>query len=134
MSAEANVRTPRVYVVYNDTRKDMSAAEKFGQLTNMFGGKVRYDLAVGQARKMLVNYQDGDYIMMVGDPALCAVTCAVALEYSDSETLQLLRWDREEIEYKPLEMIFSECEPATGPHPHDPGVPEVQVQKRNRWA
>jgi len=131
-TAPAAERGPRVYVVYKDTRKDMSPAEKYGQLIDMFAGRVHYDRCVEQARKMLANYRDGDYIMMVGDPALCSVVCSVALEYSEADTLKLLRWDRDEIEYKPLELYFGEPEPAEVPEESIPGA--AQVQRRNRWA
>ena len=119
----------RVFVVYRDSRKDMSAAEKFGQLRDMFSGKVRYDLIVGQARKMLHDYRDGDYILMVGDPALCSVVCAVALEFSEEESLRLLRWDRDEVDYRPLELGFGDG----GNVSLDPDS-SAEVQRRNRWA
>lgn len=125
-TAPAPGARPRVYVVYRDNRKDMTPAEKFGQLTDMFAGRVNYERAVEQARKMLVNYQDHDYIMMVGDPALCLIVGAVALEYSESQRLRILRWDREEIEYRPLEMDFSDEEP-------EPSLGEAQVERRSRF-
>lgn len=121
---------PKVWVVYRDHRKDMTPAERFGQLTDMFSGRVNYDRAVYQARKMLQNYQDGDFIMMVGDPALCLIVGAVALEYSGTETLKLLRWDRDEIEYRAAEYSFVDEEQQAP----EPPAAEAQVQKRNRWA
>ena len=129
---------PRVWVVYRDNRKDMSPAEKFGQLTDMFSGRVNYERAVEQARKMLRSYKDGDYIMMVGDPALCGVVMAVALEYAEDEKLKLLRWDREDIEYRPMDLDFAipdEDEPleVRDPAGHQERTHDALVTKLNRY-
>lgn len=100
---------PRVWVVYTDRRKDLSAAEKFGQLTDMFYyNNVDMKLAVKQARKMLRRYKPGDYILPIGDPILCGIVMTVAaMDYAPNETINVLRWDRKELEYYPEVHDFS---------------------------
>lgn len=92
---------PRVWVVYTDRRKDLSSAEKFGQLTDMFYyNNVDMTLAIKQARKMLRRYKPGDYILPIGDPILCGIVMTVAaMDYAPNETINVLRWDRKELEY-----------------------------------
>lgn len=94
-------KPPTVYLVYNDPRRDVSAAEKWGQIRFMFTGRVDYSLAVEHARKMLHDYDpDRDYILMVGDPALIGIVMIAALEYAPNERISLLRWDRKTLDYK----------------------------------
>lgn len=109
--------TPRVWVVYSDRRKDLSAAEKFGQLTDMFyhnqlprnpDGTLDCLKAIKMARKMLRRYKPGDFILPIGDPILCGIVMTVAtMDYAKDETIQVLRWDRQELEYNSESYDFS---------------------------
>lgn len=104
--AEINTRT--VWVVQNDTRKDFNEARQYGELKSLFPGNPgRYDgdkFVTYVRDKLEKSYQPGDYILVVGDPTLVAIVCAVALELDG--TLTLLRWDREKYTYKPFEVNF----------------------------
>jgi hypothetical protein len=44
---------------------------------------------------------------MIGDPMLCGVVTSVALEYSEDDHLNVLRWDRRSMSYKPMTLNFS---------------------------
>ena len=99
-----------VWVVYNDTRKNMSAAEKFGAMKDVFSSVGRVyngDKLLEHARRVLQNWQDGDHLLLVGDPTLCAICMAVALEFSETEEIDILRWDRNNFDYTPLKLNFS---------------------------
>ena len=96
-----NKRT--VYVAHAHERKDLKAAEQFGRLTDVFS-------AVGRsynthARRMLSNWQPGDSILMIGDPALCGICIAVASEFDN--VITTLSWDRNEFVYIPRRWDFS---------------------------
>lgn len=96
-----------VFIVYNDTRKDMSAAEKFGKLRDVFssmGRQYNGDKLIEHARRVLRNWEPGDYLLLVGDPALCCICAAVALEIEGE--INVLRWDRTNFEYTPLKLNF----------------------------
>jgi len=96
------------WVVYNDTRKNMNAAEKFGVLKDVFssvGKNYNGDKLIEHARRVLSNWQPGDYLLLVGDPALCGICMSVALEYDDE--INILRWDRNNFDYVPLKLNFS---------------------------
>ena len=97
-----------VYVVYNDSRKNMSAAEKFGQLKDVYSSVGRVyngDKLIEHARRVLDNWQPGDYLLLVGDPTLCGICMTVALE--SEEEINVLRWDRINFDYVPLRLNFS---------------------------
>jgi hypothetical protein len=94
-----NQRT--VFVVQVDYSKDISDAKRFGQLQAVFSRPRRpYDTSrmIARARRVLSRWQPGDYLLMVGDPALCAVCMVVASEYTG--VVNLLSWERERFAYQ----------------------------------
>jgi len=91
---------PTVYVVYNDKRKDMSKAEKFGELKDVFSSTGRTfngEVLIEHARHVLSKAKEGDYLLIVGDPALCGI-CMVAMA-DQLGTFDILRWDRDNFQY-----------------------------------
>jgi hypothetical protein len=92
--------TCTVFVVQLDNTKDLSDAKRFGQLRAVFGRPRKpYDTGgmLTRARRVLADWRPGDHLLMVGDPALCAVCMAVVSEQED--VIQLLSWDRESFRY-----------------------------------
>jgi hypothetical protein len=101
-----NSRT--VYVVYADDRKDLKDAERFGRLRDVFSsvGKV-YNTSrmIEHARRVLSDWEDGDHLLMIGDPALCAVCMATVLE--NNSVVNVLRWDRNDFQYNSQRWDFT---------------------------
>ena len=96
-----------VFVVSSDNTKDMSEARKFGKLRAVFENpKKPYDTArlISQARFVLQNFEEGDYLLMVGDPSLCAVCMAVLSETCGK--INVLSWDRRYFTYINQEWDF----------------------------
>lgn len=95
-----NQRT--VYVVQADHNKDMSDAKAYGRLRGVFGRPRKpYDTAglLAKARRVLGEWEEGDYLLMVGDPTLCAVCMVAASE--NTNVVNVLSWDREQFRYMP---------------------------------
>jgi hypothetical protein len=89
-----------VYVVQNDARKDLSDAERFGQLKDLFGNVPRvYNTPrmIEHARRVLSHWQRGDSLLMMGDPALCGVAIAIASEFDC--VVNVLSWDKHDYKY-----------------------------------
>ena len=104
-------RTPTVYVVQVDYTKDLSDAKKYGSLRAVFGNPRKpYDTGamIAEARKVLGNWKPGDYLLMVGDPALCAVCMSIITE-EDGE-VKVLSWDRNTFQYLPTTWNFDQFE------------------------
>lgn len=102
-----NSRT--VFVVQVDNSKDLSDAKKYGSLRAVFGKPRKpYDTLamLSKARRVLSDWQSGDYLLMIGDPALCAVCMAVASEQGD--VINLLSWDRDSFQYVPQRWDFGQ--------------------------
>lgn len=100
-----NTRT--VFVVQVDNSKDMSEAKKFGQLRAVFDNPRKpYDTTrlIAKARFVLQDFQDGDYLLMIGDPTLCAVCMTVVAEQHGR--INVLSWNRLYFNYSKQEWDF----------------------------
>lgn len=98
-----------VYVVQVDNNKDLSDAKRYGRLRAVFSNPRKpYDTPnlVAKARRVLENWQDGDYLLMVGDPTLCAVCMTTVCDISDN--LNVLSWDRNTFQYIPQKWDFGD--------------------------
>lgn len=96
-----------VWIVFEDTRRNYSAGEQFGQLKNVFSNISRNynpDSAVAHARRALADMHENDYLLMSGDPALCAICVTVAAEKQGK--VRILRWDRVTMTYNPMVINF----------------------------
>ncbi len=104
---QGNSRT--VFVVQVDNSKDLSDAKKYGSLRAVFGKPRKpydTDAMVAKARRVLKDWQPGDYLLMIGDPTLCAVCMAVASEQED--IINVLSWDRDSFQYMPQRWDFGQ--------------------------
>lgn len=99
---------PTVWIVYNDRRKDMSKAEQYGELRDVFssvGRDYNGQKLIEHARSVLSKAKEDDYLLIVGDPTLCAICFAAMLEQTG--IVKVLRWDRDNFQYHPLSLDFS---------------------------
>jgi hypothetical protein len=100
-----NART--VFVTQADYTKDLSDARRYGELRAVFANvRKPYDTPelLRKARKVLAAYQPGDYLLLLGDPALSAVCLAVICEREGA--VNLLSWDRNSFSYVPQNWNF----------------------------
>jgi len=109
-------RDPIVWIVYNDGIRDFSRAEKFGMLKTIVSGQYHNGFLkdssnmVNFMREVLREYQPGDYLLMVGEPALCGIAITIAREMSSEHNINLLRWNNHLVEYIALELKLSPLE------------------------
>jgi len=105
-----NSRT--VYVVQVDNHKDLSDAKRYGALRAVFSNPRKpydTDRMIAKARRELNGWNAGDYLLMIGDPALCAVCMTVVAEKDD--TVNVLSWDRMNFQYAPQRWDFQTQQP-----------------------
>ena len=97
-----------VFVVQVDNTKDLSDAKRYGALRAVFGKPRKpYDThkMVARARRVLGDWKSGDYLLMIGDPTLCAVCMTLVTEVQD--VVNVLSWDRDSFEYVPQRWDFN---------------------------
>lgn len=106
----------KVWIVYLDPAKNFEAARKFGDLRPIFSkmhGSVYEDPdnLMKQARENLKDFTPGDYILMVGDTSLCVIAGMVAAEMSGYQEVNLLRWNRMNVDYMAMNVKLGDDTP-----------------------
>jgi hypothetical protein len=97
-----------VFVVQVDNTKDLSDAKNYGQLRAVFGKPRKpyeTEKMIAKARRVLKDWRTGDYLLMIGDPTLCAVCASVISEQHD--VIHVLSWDRDSFGYVPQRWDFN---------------------------
>ena len=96
-----------VWLVHSDRRRDYSAAEAYGEVKEIFSSVNRdFDPAgaIEHARRALVKMAHDDYLVMTGDPALCAICVTVAAEFHGG--CNIMRWDKNKLSYSTMFLAF----------------------------
>ena len=101
----------KVFVVFSDGHRDFYKADVFGKVATVMerGYDSMYrdmDIMVDYIKEKMDTYMDGDYLLMVGEPTLCALVTNIALEFSETKILNILRWDKIKLDYIPLRVDF----------------------------
>jgi len=58
-------------------------------------------------RKGLQNYSSKDFLLLTGDPAIIGVACSIVSDMTNGK-YQLLKWDKQERKYYPIEINLHE--------------------------
>ena len=58
-------------------------------------------------RKGLQNYEPTDFLLLTGDPAIIGVACSIVSDITNGK-YQLLKWDKQERKYYPIEINLHE--------------------------
>jgi len=58
-------------------------------------------------RKALKDFNEGDYLLLTGDPAIIGVACSIVSDMTNGK-YKLLKWDRQERKYYPIEINLYE--------------------------
>ena len=96
-----------VWLVHVDKRRDYSAADEHGNVREVFSSIGRdFDpyAAIEHAKRVFQEYQEGDYIVMSGDPTLCSICVAVVAEMWG--LCSVLRWDKNKLKYDKIILNF----------------------------
>ena len=98
-----------VYIIQKVPRRDFSSAEKYGKLKPVVPYHEQIALSPGpvvfSAQKILKNFCDDDYLLLVGDPSIIGACCAIASRYNNGR-YKVLKWDRLERRYFPIDFFY----------------------------
>ena len=86
---------------------NVRSAEKFGDLKIMLPDRKQMILASGpltfELKKQLKDFSYKDYLLLIGDPAIIGLCCAIAAETNNGK-FKVLKWDRNDKRYYDLEI------------------------------
>ena len=86
---------------------NVRSAEKFGDLKIMLPDRKQMILASGpltfELQKHLKDFNDNDYLLLIGDPAIIGLCCAIASDFNNGK-FKVLKWDRIDKRYYDLEI------------------------------
>ena len=95
-----------VYVLQEKGR-NIRSAEKFGDLKVVLPDNRQIVLSSGpltfKLKHELKDFNDNDYLLLMGDPAIIAVAGAVASDVNGGR-FKILKWDRDEKKYYDIEI------------------------------
>lgn len=99
-----------VYVVQESKGKDVLGAMKFGELNLLLPEGNQIVLSsqptIRKLNNALKNFNDDDYLLLMGDPIALALATAIAARWNQGR-VKFLKWDRFEHMYYPVEADIS---------------------------
>ena len=86
-------------------------AQKLGKLKVLLKENTQIVLSPGpiifELRRLLRDYTSKDYLLLSGDPSVIGIACSVVSDINNGR-FNLLKWDRQEQMYYPLEINLHE--------------------------
>ena len=97
---------------------NIMGAQKYGKLKVLLKENTQIVLSPGQIilstgpvqfelRRLLKDYTSNDYLLLSGDPSVIGLACAIVSDINNGR-FNLLKWDRQEKVYYPLEINLYE--------------------------
>tara|TARA_R100000306_G_C4359463_1_gene134537 strand:- start:341 stop:655 length:315 start_codon:yes stop_codon:yes gene_type:complete len=95
-----------VYVL-QEMGRNVRSAEKFGDLKVLLPDNKQIVLSSGplthKLQKELKDFNENDYLLLIGDPAIIAVAGAIVSNINNGK-FKVLKWDRDEKKYYDIEI------------------------------
>ena len=113
-----NNKEPVVYVIQElpgtsvgRPKFNIMGALKYGKLKVLLKENTQIILSPGpvifELRRLLKDYSSKDYLLLSGDPAVIGLACSIVSDINGGK-FNLLKWDRQEKLYYPLEINLFE--------------------------
>ena len=99
-----------VYVVQEpDSSKNILSASDFGVLEFILPARENMMFSpiptITRIKKALKEFNDEDFLLLIGDPAAIGVAVHIALQ-NNRQKARLLKWDKREYRYYPVEVTI----------------------------
>ena len=96
-----------VYVVQEVSGRNIASARQYGAFEVLLPSNTNIMLSaapsVRRMKKILQDYKEEDYLLLIGDPAAIGVACSIAA-LKNRGRYKILKWDRQEGLYYPVEI------------------------------
>jgi hypothetical protein len=98
-----------VFITQENPKVDTLSAREWGNLDPLTSPFDQVHLnpgrVVSQLRRKLRHYDDEDWLLALGDPAIIGIAFAIAAD-SNSGRINLLKWDKREKTYYPVQITI----------------------------
>tara|TARA_R110000822_G_scaffold270_10_gene1157 strand:- start:877 stop:1233 length:357 start_codon:yes stop_codon:yes gene_type:complete len=99
---------PTVYIVQKpDDKKNIISAQDFGEIKFVLTEKTNLmwnsKETVSIIKDKLRTFNDSDFLLLIGDPAVIGICTAIAADYNYG-SVKFLKWDNREFKYYPVEV------------------------------
>ena len=96
-----------VYVVQEVPGRNIAGARQYGDFEVLLPSNTQIMFSSGPSvrrmKKLLQDYKEGDYLLLIGDPAAIGVACSLAAFFNRGK-YSILKWDKQEGLYYPVEI------------------------------
>ena len=104
-------KQPIVYLVQENPVLNVLGAQKYGKIVRLFehGSQLMFSphLATQRLKRLLKDFNDEDYLLMMGDPAAMGIACCVAAEMNRGK-FKILKWDKLQKRYYSVSVNLNE--------------------------
>lgn len=94
-----------VYVIQEQSGKNILPAADYGEIKILLPPGSQITFSSGQVTNKLMfelsNFNDKDFLLLIGDPAAIGIAVAVACHWNNGK-VKMLKWDRQETKYYPI--------------------------------
>ena len=102
---------PTVFLVQENPYINVLGAAEYGDIVLLFesGQQIMFSPqpAIRKLKRKLKDFDDGDYLLMMGDPAAMGIACCIAAEMNRGR-FDILKWDKKQQRYYPVTINLNE--------------------------
>ena len=102
---------PTVFLVQENPYINVLGAAEYGDIVVLFEGGQQIMFspqpAIRKLKRKLKDFDDGDYLLMMGDPAAMGIACCIAAEMNRGR-FNILKWDKKQQRYYPVGINLNE--------------------------
>ena len=110
-SKEKETGKPTVFLVQENPYINVLGAAEYGDIVVLFesGQQIMFSPqpAIRKLKRKLKDFDDGDYLLMMGDPAAMGIACCIAAEMNRGR-FNILKWDKKQQRYYPVGINLNE--------------------------
>ena len=102
---------PTVFLVQENPYINVLGAADYGDIVVLFesGRQIMFSPqpAIRALKRKLRDFDDNDYLLMMGDPAAMGICCCIAAEMNRGK-FNILKWDKKQQRYYPVSINLNE--------------------------
>ena len=102
---------PTVFLVQENPYINVLGAAEYGEIVVLFdsGQQIMFSPqpAIKKLRRKLKDFDDNDYLLMMGDPAAMGIACCIASDMNRGR-FKILKWDKIQKKYYSVSININE--------------------------